>query len=258
MNIATIAGGFLIAIILGTAAGHAESFDKPLHKRVLNLGLSPELMRTDHRPVTVTCWYYAHFMVKEQIDPGLKGAVSIALVPLQPRHLPKCTQAPQPSEKTFKECSAEFKACYSWDGYFAGVKRNLIFVERSDGDNNGGMPFTVFEPDMQTKVFEDSVILLKAGERHLYFLPASGNQITLRYLRVTSAACSIPKSGENCWSKLKQQTGLTHSPIPKCSDYEGKDAGTADSVIAYPVEVSLFPKPSTRPLGSPVRCYPAK
>jgi hypothetical protein len=82
------------------------------------------------------------------------------------------------------------------------------------------------------------------GERDLSFLAASGNQIILRYLRVASASCSIPRSGETCWSKLKQQTGLIHSPMPKCSDYEDKYAGTAASVIAYPVEVSLFPKPS--------------
>jgi hypothetical protein len=46
--------------------------------------------------------------------------------------------------------------------------------------------------------------------------------------------------------------------MPKCSDYEDKYAGTAASVIAYPVEVSLFPKPSIRPLGGPVKCYPAE
>ena len=86
--------------------------------------------------------------------------------------------------------------------------------------------------------------------------PFEENQIVLRYLRVASAGCSIPKSGESCWSKLQQQTGLAHSPVPKCSDYDGKEAGVADSVIAYPVEATLYPKPSVRPLGGPVRCYP--
>ena len=78
------------------------------------------------------------------------------------------------------------------------------------------------------------------------FAPTPANQIVLRYLRVASAGCSIPKSGESCWSKLRLQTGLTHSPMPKCTDYEGTQAGVAASVIAYPVEATLYPKPSVR------------
>jgi len=197
-------------------------------------------------------------MVKEQNDPGEKGAELIALAPVLPGHLPKCLQALQPGEKEFREWSAESKRFLGWNGYFAGVKHDLVFLERPDGDENSGMPFTAFESDAQTKFFEDSVLLRAGGERQLNFLSAPGNRIILRYLRVASAECSIPKSGEACWSKLQQQTGLMQSPMPRCSDYEGKEAGTAASVIAYPVEVSLYPKPSTHPLGGPVRCYPTE
>jgi hypothetical protein len=255
MNIAAIAGG-LLAVILITPAGHAESFDKPLHKRVLDLGRSQYLMSNDNRHVTVTCSYYSHFMVKEQNDPGVKGAELLALASVQSGHLPKCLQALQPSEKVFTQWSEEYKKSVPWNGYFAGVKHDLIFLEWPDGDDNSGIPFTAFEPDAKTKLFEDSVALEARGERNLNFLPTSPNKIVLRYLRVASAGCSIPKSGEGCWNKLQEQTGLTHSPIPKCSDYEGKEAGMVPSVIAYPVEVSLYPKPSTRPIGGPLRCYP--
>ena len=72
MNIATIVGGFLAAVSLVSQAGLAESFDKPLHKTVLDLGRSTYLMRNDDRHVTVTCWYYNHFMVKEQNDFGAR------------------------------------------------------------------------------------------------------------------------------------------------------------------------------------------
>jgi hypothetical protein len=206
--------------------------------------------------VTVTCWYYKHFMVKEQNDPGVKGAEMIALASAQPGHLPKCLQALQPGEKEFTNWSGEYKRFVRWDGYFAGVKHDLIFLEWPDGDDNSGIPFTAFEADAKTKVFEDSVMLEARGERHLNFLPTSANQITLRYLRVASAGCSIPKSGESCWNKLQQETGLAHSTMPKCTDYEGTNAGVVPSVIAYPVEATLFPKPSVRPLGGPIRCYP--
>lgn len=256
MNIATIIGGFLIAILLTPLIGRAESFDKPLQKTVLDLGRSQYLMRNDNRHVTVTCWYYGHFMVKEQNDPGLKGAELIALAPVQSGHLPKCLQALQPGEKEFSEWNEEYKKFVAWNGYFAGVKHDLVFLERPDGDDNSGIPFAAFGSDAKTKFFEDSVMLRAHGERQLNFLRAPSNQIILRYLRVASAGCSIPKSGESCWSKLQQQTGLTHSPMPKCSDYEGKEAGTAASVVAYPVEVSLYPKPRIRAVGGPVMCYP--
>jgi len=256
MNVATIIGGFLAAVLLVCQAGLAESFEKPLHKTVLDLGRSTYLMSNDNRHVTVTCWYYKHFMVKEQNDPGVKGAEHITLTPLRPGHLPKCSQALQPGEKEFTVWSEESKIFVPWNGYFAGVKHDLIFLEWPDGDDNSGIPFTAFEADAKTKYFEDSVTIEARGERHLNFLPTSANQIVLRYLRVASAGCSIPKSGESCWSKLQQQTGLSQSSVPKCTDYEGREAGVAASVIAYPVEATLYPKPSIRPLGGPVRCYP--
>ena len=257
-NIGIVINRILIAVILGAVAARGESFDKPLHKRVLDLGRSQYLMPNNNRHVTVTCWYYTRFMVKEQDDPGMKGAVLIALAPLQSGHLPRCTQAHQPDEKSFMERDGELKTSLAWNGYFAGVKRNLVFLERPDGDESGGIPFAAFKPDAQTRIFEDSVMLRERGERALIFLSVPGDQITLRYLRVAKASCSIPKSGEACWSKLKQQTGLTHFSMPDCSDYKGKEAGTAASVIAYPVEVSLFPKPSIRPLGGPLKCYPTE
>jgi len=258
MNVASILGAFLLTVFLVPVACRSESFDKPLHKKVLDLGRSQYLMRNNNQHVTVTCWYYKNFMVKEKNDPGLKGAELIALAPVQSGHFPKCLQTLQPNEKKFSEWDVEFKSFVNWNGYFGGVKHDLIFLERPDGDDNSGIPFTAFKSDTQTKVFEDSVTINARGERELNFLPTPGNQVIIRYLRVANAGCSIPKSGESCWNKLQQQTGLTHLPMPKCSDYEGKQAGTAPSVIAYPVEVSLFPKPSIRPLGGPIRCYPTQ
>lgn len=256
MNIVIIVGGFLAAIFLGSQAGPAESFDKPLHKTVLDLGRSPGLDKNDNRHVTVTCWYYNHFMVKEQNDPSLKGAESIALAPAHLGHLPKCLQTLQTGEKQFPQWSEEAKRFLPWNGYFAGVKHDLIFLEWPDGDDNSGIPFTAFRADGQTEFFEDSVMLEARGARRLDFLRWSNDRIVLHYLRVASAGCSIPKSGESCWAKLQQKTGLGNLPMPKCTDYEGRQAGTAASVIAYPVEATLYSKPSVRPLGGPVRCYP--
>jgi hypothetical protein len=235
MKLAAIVGGVFTAILCVCKTELAESFDMPLHKTVLDLGRSTYLMGNDSRHVTVTCWHYSHFMIKERNDPGVKGAEGIFLATVQPGQRPKCLQALQPGEKEFTESSEEYKRFISWNGYFAGVKHDLIFLEWPDGDDNGGIPFTAFEADAKTKFFGDSVTLEARGERHLNFLPTSANQIVIRYLRVASAGCSIPKSGEVCWTRLQQQTGLLHSPMPKCSDYDGKEAGVAASIIAYPV-----------------------
>jgi hypothetical protein len=241
-------GAVALGITICSSAAHAEPFDKPLQKKVVDLGRSPRLMPNDDRHIKLTCSYYPKFMIKELNDPGNKGALLIALVPARPGHISECTRTHVPGEEVFKD----------WDGYFGGIKRNLVFLYDSDGDN-GGIPFTVFDSRTQEKIFRDSVTLLDShGELYheIDFIHASDTQMTLRYLRVVTGTCSIPKDGNACWSKFKEQTGLSHAPVPKCSDEPGEYAGREPSVIAYPVEASLFPKPSITAIGNPVRCYP--
>jgi len=234
-------------IVLGTtiscSAAHAEPFDKPLQQKVVDLGQSPELLRqSPNNHVKLTCSYYPNFMVKELNDPGNKGALWIAIAPARPGHISGCTRTHGPGEKVFKDS----------DGYFGGVKRDLVFLYDSDGTNEG-IGFTAFDSKTRAKVFRDSV-LFGARFEELDFVHVSDKQMTLRYLRVVSGDCSLPKDGSACWSKFKEQTGLRLAPIPKC-DYHGEDV-RAPSVIAYPAEVSLFPKPSITALADPVRCWP--
>jgi hypothetical protein len=241
-------GAVVLGMTISSSAAYAEPFDKPLQKKVVDLGRSPHLMPNDHRHVTFTCSYYPKFMIKELNDPGNKGALLIAIVPARPGQIPECTQKHGPGEKVFKD----------WNGYFGGVKRDLVFLFASDGDN-GGLPFTAFNSKTQAKIFRDSVSLLDSHDelRHeIEFVQASDTQITLRYLRVVTGTCSVPKDGSACWSKFKEQLGLRLAPVPKCSDEPGEYAGREPSVIAYSVQASLFPKPSITALGNPVKCYP--
>src|SRR5580658_3881027 len=83
------------ATISGSAA-NAEPFDKPLQKKVMDLGQSPHLMPNDDRHIKLTCSYYPNFMVKELNDPGNKGALWIALVPAKPGHISGCTRTHGP------------------------------------------------------------------------------------------------------------------------------------------------------------------
>ncbi len=200
-------------------------------------------MPNDDRHVKLTCSYYPKFMVKELNDPGNKGALLIAMVPARAGRISVCTRRHGHGDKVFKD----------WDGYFAGVKRDLVFLYDSDG-TNGGIGFTAFDSKTEAKVFKDLVKLTGSRFDELDFVHASDRQMTLRYLRVVSGDCSVPKDGSACWSKFKEQFGLRLAPMPTC-DYQDEDV-RSPSVIAYPVEVSLFPKPSITALASPVKCYP--
>jgi hypothetical protein len=246
LAILRLGAAIVLGMTMSSTGANAEPFDKPLQEKVVDFGRSPGLMPNDDRHIKLTCSYYPNFMVKELNDPGNKGALLIALVPVRPGHSTGCTRRRSPGERVFKD----------WDGYFGGVKRDLVFLYDSDG-TNGGLPFTAFDSKTQAKVFRDSVTLLDShGQLHheIDFVQASDTQMTLRYLRVVTGTCSVPKDGSACWSKFKEQLGLPHAPMPKCIGFEGADPGDAESVIAYPVEASLFPKPSIRAIGNPVRC----
>jgi hypothetical protein len=243
----------VLGITVSSTGAHAEPFDKPLQTKVVDLGRSPHLMPNDDRHIKLTCSYYPKFMIKELNDPGNKGALWIALVPAKPGHISACTRTHGPEDNVFNDLDGHY-----WDGYFGGVKRDLVFLYDSDG-TNGGIPFTVFNSKTYAKVFRDSVSLLDSHvELHheIDFVQASDTQMTLRYLRVVTGTCSVPKDGSACWNKFKEQLGLRLGPMPKCSDEPGKYARTEPSVIAYPVETSLFPKPSIKAIDNPVRCYP--
>jgi hypothetical protein len=243
VEVVLLAGAVVgLGMTIFSCVADAEPFDKPVQTKVVDLGRSSLLMRRED--VKLTCFYYPQFMIKQLDDPGNKGALLIAIVATRPGHSPECIRGQSAGERAFK----------NWDGYFAGVKRDLVFLYDSDG-TDGGLGFTAFNSETMAKVFRDSVSIdiHRKLDSLLDFVPASDGQITLKYLRVVSGPCSVPKDGSVCWSKFKQQTGLRDAPMPACS-YHGEDV-RAPSVIGYAVEVSLFPKPSIKALAGPVKCW---
>ena len=237
-----------IAIVSGEApwisVAFAESFDKPLQKRVVDLGLSPDFSPSDNVHMKLTCTYYPNFMVKQLEDTSSEGALGFAIVAARARHISACTQAHGIGEKIFGE---------KWCGYFSGVKRDLVFLDGCDGFS-GGISFAAFDSKSGMEVFED---LVSTKDGHIDFYRISKTQLTLRYMRVFIGDCSVPKLRGACWSRFRKQPGLETAPMPKCSDYEGAEAGEANSVISYPVEVSLSPKPSIKALSNPIQCWPS-
>jgi len=235
-------GVFVLGATGFNFTARAESFDKPLQTKVLDLGRSKYLRRNDSQRVTLTCSYYPSFMVKQVSDPGYKGAFFIAIVPGQPEHAGACSQRPSPGEKVFHDRG---------DWYFEGVKRDVVFLIAEGGD--GAALFAAYDSKNWAKKFQD----LALGYDHpISFGQVSSEQIVFRYLRVVPGTCSVPKDGIVCWSKFKEQTGLKLAPMLAC-DYHGEDVSDP-SVIDYPVEVSLFPKSSIKALGNPVKCWPSE
>jgi hypothetical protein len=241
-RVSLFAAAVISAIAFLSSAVNAEPFDKPLRVKVVDFGHSPELMPSDNKHIHLTCAYYPNFMMKELNDPGNEGALWIGISPSQSGHTPPCIKGQGPGEREFK----------NFYGYFGGVKRNLVVLYDPDG-TDGGLRFHIFDSKTMVMVFEDSASLDTNAD--LDFVPAKGSQITLRYMRVLSVDCSVPKQGIACWDKFRQKAGLQAAPMPNCN-YKGQDVSDT-STIAYPVETSLFPKPFTKAVANPVKCYPA-
>jgi hypothetical protein len=252
--------GVIVMLGNSTSASVAptESFDKPVRKTVVNLGRSPYLMPNNPARIQLFCFYYKDFMVKELDNPGLKGVRWVTVTPIINEDAPACRLAHASTERFMAK---------EWWG-FEGVKGSLLFLEAADGDSNGGMPFRILDLETGKKIFEDSAW----WNGHPEFVHTTDETVSLRYLRVVGGDCSIPKDGMSCWSKFRRRYGLPIATVPNCTGYrhEGEkewvvgDEGVAPeeidtaSAIAYPVLVTLFPRPSIRAVPGPMKCSPVE
>jgi hypothetical protein len=184
-------------------------------------------------------------MVKELDDDGLKGTRWVTMVPVLNGHLPACRLSHGSTE--------QFIAKEWWS--FIGAKGSLLFLEAADGDENQGMPFRVLNSKTGMEIFEDSAW----WDDHLEFARTSDGKILLRYMRVVGEDCSIPQDGTNCWNKFAGKFALPPATAPTCTNYLGEQTLTDEdtksrSVIAYPVAVELFPRPTIKAVPGPVKC----
>ncbi|MBZ5490733.1 MAG: hypothetical protein LAO76_07360 [Acidobacteriia bacterium] len=262
----------LLSFLALTRLAFADSFDKPLTKKVVHLGPSGANPAVKLQPKTrrkVTCYYYPGFMVKE-VDLGEKGAERLAIVPAGKTAVP-CVRARSRTEKVVNPDE--------WSGYFKGVKGSLVFFDADDGWN-GGMGFAVYDAKTMKKIFEDVAL----GE--LKFSDASGPNVSIAYTRVVDGGCNLPKEQAACWSSIQKKFSLEAAATPGCKEgYEKsaqemakarctgnpkadpqcvdkeiplarQQANDASSVISYPVSVVLGTNPTVRPVGGNVRCWP--
>ena len=224
--------------------GWSEGFDAPVKKIVVDLGHSPDQPGLPNLHRHLSCFYFRRFMVKQLDDDGNEGALRIAITATLAGQSPPCTRAGRGSDKVISD---------GWS-YYWGVKRGVVFLTAADG-SSGGILFHAFAAGTGKRIFKDTVLLSKED---LDFLPAPRGQMLLQYQRVFSSDCSVPEGGMSCWTKIQNKAGLRGVPLPKC-DYAGADGYMADpSVISFPVQTTLFPRPSTTRVAGSVQCWAAE
>jgi hypothetical protein len=236
----------------GLTTAQTDSFDVPLKKTIVHLGPSP-YYPAGKVQINLTCYIYSKFMVKEY-DEGQKGAEWLSIVPFEAQTAPRCTRSHARAEKVIEEPE--------WGGYFGGAKSNLVFFRAADG-SNGGMPFVVYDAKTGTKLFEDSLYdanmwnskAKNSSFDSLRVRNATDGQIVLMYLRVADADCDLHREQAACWQQIRKNLEVKSSETPVCSGYANVTTRWA-SAVAYPVEVSLFPHPTTKTVNGPAKCWP--
>jgi hypothetical protein len=238
--------------VQGFAAAQTDSFDTPLKKKVVDFGPAPYYAAASRVRAKLSCYFFPTLMV-EEYDTGQKGAEWLAIVPIVAA-TPACTRSHAVSEKVIEEPE--------WRGYFKGVKGNLVFFYASDG-TNGGMSFVVYDSRTGTKIFQDSAFdstwLHNKVEVSLFNRPRVSStpdgQVSIRYLRVVEADCDLYREKVSCWEQVRKKFEVKGTAMPVCNSYRDVTTRWA-SALAYPVEVSLFPEPTTKTIDGPVKCWP--
>jgi hypothetical protein len=191
-------------------------------------------------------------MVK-QVDSGQKGAELLAIVPLHAGAASKCSDKVAPDEMKIDD----------WSGYFKGAKGDFVFFDGDDG-YNGGLPFGVYDSRTGRKIFEDSArsgrnAVRRSDEpspfKNLRVITDGHGMVLLRYVRVIPTDCDLQTERTTCWKTVKAKFGLTPSSAPTCSGYE-HILIRMESVLAYPVHVSLSAPPIVKAVNGPIKCWP--
>ena len=235
-----------------------DSLDRPTRKQVVDLGpSSTNFPGSQQLRVTLSCFFYPGFIVKEVYEQQNKAMTSEVIVPVIEGATVDCTQSHVPGEISLGEPD--------WEGeLFVGAKGNLLFFEWADG-NDGGRPFSLLDAMSGKQVYADSAYDPAFWDRkpepspfnRLRVISDQDGAITLRYLHVDVYECDLhlPTERSACWEKIKVQAGIGNRQIPVCTGYE-RIKSHVGSAVAYPVEVSLLPHPTRKTIAGPVRCWP--
>ncbi len=128
------------------------------------------------------------------------------------------------------------------------------------------MPFVVYDSKTGQKIFDDDAYWAGMWNPKLQPRPSPFNElrarstqgggVVLTYLRVVATECDIPNKAAECWPSLVQKLGLKSAAVPICIRWEEHQTALP-SAVAYPVETSLYPTPTTKTIAGPAMCWPA-
>jgi hypothetical protein len=252
----TIRNGFVAAafLILSISAVEAQIkipavFDKPVSTQVIPLPPDPNNLWAKNKR---SCYYYPNFMVKEEVDPAMKGA-ELAIV-----QITKGAKNPPCDMKNAGEIIITGK---EWSGYFYGVKDDYVFFNAADG-NSGGYPFAVYSGVTGRKLFKDS----RHIKDDLTMVQSLGKGLELRYQRAFAASCSLFADAKDCWPKIVKATGIVAAAPPDCSkSYQAEikrspefasQVSKSPSMIGYKVNARYAGGILTiKAIPGPVQCW---
>jgi hypothetical protein len=246
-SFALAAAVFVVSV---SSADDPADFDVPIKQVTVGYNPFPQFKEVDVRG-EVRCYYYPHLMIKEYDSGGSGGGLSI----LHSRgELPECKSTHQRGERVIDGSE--------WSGYLKGVKDTLVFFDPPD-DFNGDSPFAVYDSVSGKQIFADSAYGEPTPEGYRtgrLQVIATEHGYLLKYLRVAYADCDLHLEGSACWEEIEAKLDLPSGGMPICTGYDriAELVGTDDveSEISYPVEVSLFPRPTIKAVGGAVECWP--
>jgi hypothetical protein len=74
--------------------------------------------------------------------------------------------------------------------------------------------------------------------------------------RLKNEAANSPLANYACWEKIRIKFGIKSAEPPVCFNHEEANGSRSESAVAYSVETVLFPRPVTKTIVGPVRCWP--
>lgn len=239
----------LLAAGMAPAAQAAELFDKPEKVVRVPLPRDPENPREKHQ---VSCFFFPRFMVKE-VYTGGPDAEQLSILPMSGNKKPACQRVNAAAERVV--------GGDDWSGAFKGVKGGYVFFDAGDGWNDG-LGFAVVVAESGKKLFDD---VAKKMDR----ITLGADGISIHYIRVFGASCSLRADAAGCWQKIQQDTGLAGT-APDCTAlYEKEQKRTpehAQEVINDPTiidyEAAATISGATRKIvpvsGKALGCRPAE
>lgn len=226
----------------------AGAFDTPIKTVTVDLGLNPGYSG-EHIRDTLTCYYFPNLMVKEYDEQQNIGALRLSMLRSRAK-LPACKRSTEPGERVVKWASGP--------GYFWGVKDNLVFFSCPEV-HQGNCVFAVYDSTNGKKVFEGNVALSGKNETiHMQVFSTKAG-VVAKYLASVDAGCDLYAKGTDCWEKTKAKFGLKGDHKPVCEGYPEVykffQIDEDDSMIGYPVEVTLSSHPTIKPVAGAMQCW---